>query len=99
MGRLIRNIEKYGLLGILLLGSVLRDTEYLFPGMSILCLGPRVLHAQSPVQELTLLLLDKSQQNWAHSCPAPLRRHLMGENKIKQNQAELLIDIPSPAAP
>lgn len=64
--------------------------------MSILCPDPRVLATHPPVQQLTLLLLDKSQQSLAHSCPALLRRHLMGENK---NQAELLIDIASPAAP
>lgn len=67
--------------------------------MSILCPDPRVLAAQPPVQQLTLLLLNKSQQSLAHSCPAPLRRHLMGEKKRKQDQAELLIDIASPAAP
>lgn len=30
--------------------------------------------------------------------PCQIRRPLAGENKIKQNQAELLIHIPSPAA-
>lgn len=67
--------------------------------MSILCPDPRVLATLPPVQKLTLLLLDKSQQSPAHSGPAPLRRHLVGEKEIKQNQAELLIDIASLAAP